>query len=252
VVTLEVENHSPRLAAALANALAAELVDLTSRTDAEMTDAVRDFTSKAAVTQLTAAQQAAVRAAAVSVFGAGISGRLHVIDPAVVPDEPVAPKVALLTALGGLAGFALVSVIVLVTSTGTEARSGGRDALAALNGVRYLGAVDCRSGGWPAGDGDARIAESYRLLATKLGLFGGRRPPGSLLVIDADDHQAGGPVAANLAAVVADAGSRVLLVDASSGGASRLLGLEQRPGYAELVRTDATRVEAMLDELTIR
>jgi capsular polysaccharide biosynthesis protein len=114
LVTLKVEAPSATRAATLANALAARMIELSSTLTPAESDTIRAFMGQREVQRLPAQTQDAVRAAAVRVFGPGTTGRLQMIAPAVPPRKAVAPRVALLTALGALAGLALCSVVALM------------------------------------------------------------------------------------------------------------------------------------------
>lgn len=252
LVTLKVESSTPQRAASLANALGAEMIEVSREVTPEESDAIREFLGQREVERLPAAQQDALRTAAVRVFGAGLTGRLHMIDPAVASKDAVAPKIALLTGLGALAGLALSAVVALVKSVGDERQRSDGQSVAEVGGIPFLGALERASGdGLVADEGPPRAVETYRLLGTKIGLFGGPHPIKSLVVVGADDRQASGAVAANLASVVAAGDARVLLVDAACGAATKLLRAERGPGCAELVRKGAARADGMLDEFRI-
>ena len=153
LVTLKVEGSSPQLAASLANALAARMIEVSRGAGRSGEgDAVSQFMAQTEIQGLSTKTQDAVRAAAERVFGAGFSGQLHMIDPAVGSSRPVAPKVALLTALGALAGLALGAVLALVGSTGTGRRRSDGQALAELDGVPFFGTVERASGCALAGE----------------------------------------------------------------------------------------------------
>jgi polysaccharide biosynthesis transport protein len=255
LVTLEVKSSRPRLAASLANALAAQLTEVSRTVAPDENDAIREFMAQSEVTRLPTRRQEAIHAAAVRIFGAGLTGRVRMIDPAVASDRTVAPKTTLLTVLGGLAGLALGAIAVLVAAAGGGRRRSERHSVAGLEGVPFFGTFDraTRSNGRAlvTEGGPKRAAESYRLLATKIGFFRGRQPVRNLVVLGADSGQASAAVAANLASVLADSESRVLLVDAACGRVTKLLGLQGRPGYAEVVRNGSADVNGTLDELQV-
>lgn len=135
LVTLRAQSSSPELAASLANALGEEMIEVSRTVSPAETDAISEFLAQREVQRLSAGQQDAVRAAAVRIFGAGLTGRLRMIDPAVPETVPVAPKVGLLTTFGALAGLALAAVAALVLSVG-EAR--GRDDRQVATGVEGI------------------------------------------------------------------------------------------------------------------
>lgn len=87
------------------------------------------------------------------------------------------------------------------------------------------------------------VAEAFRVLRTNLRFTSLDRPPGILVVTSADAREGKTLVAANLALAMAQAGARVLLVDADLRHPSvpRLFGLPGEPGLVDAV---AERVQA--------
>jgi capsular polysaccharide biosynthesis protein len=175
LLNITVRASDPRLAARIANANAAELVDLS-------------------------AQREPVRA-----------GYLQIISPAAAGDPTGGPgnaTIAIIAALAGLLGTLALALALDRSGTAVhdvedlERLSGancvGRMSHAALRGGRGRGPVVERDPGSPA-------ADEYRLLAARLGLSGVH----SLLVIGED----GLTVAANLAAALEASGARVALLE---------------------------------------
>lgn len=229
LVTVRVEAAKAPLAATLANAIGAQLIGVSQAVTPQETDAVRAFMSQREIQRLPAATQDAVHAAAVRVFGAGLSGRLRMMAPAVPAVEPAAPNVPLLTTLGALAGLALAAVAALVASA--DRRREGAD-VQSTRAIPFLGTIAAAHRASDAG---------YRLLAAKIGLFSDDRLR-TVAVVGAGGRAPAGAVATSLARTLADGGLRTLVVDASDGTATRLLELDGRPGYGELVRSDAAIV----------
>ena len=240
VVTIRVRNGEPRTAARLANALAARLEQLSRRAPAEETDAIRDFLGQDEVESLTPGDRAKVHTAVTRVLGQSLAGRLQVVDPARASSDPVAPRtklIALLAALAGLLGTGVLIVVKEATDRGIE----DEQSLGTLEKIPYLGAIATPS---PNGSGSLVVnaaprsaaAESYRVLAAKIASLDGGRPMRSLLVLGSDDGGWSGLVAANLAAALAEAETRVLLVDADTarGEVTKLLGLRDRKGYTDV------------------
>jgi capsular polysaccharide biosynthesis protein len=178
LLDIRVRASDRRLAARIANANAAELVDL-------------------------AAQRKPVS-----------PGYLQIISPAATGEPTGGPgnlTIAIVAALAGLLGT--VALALALDGSGTtvhdvedlERLSGascvGRVSHAALRGGRGQGPVVERDPGSPA-------ADEYRLLAARLGLSGVH----SLLVIGED----GATVAANLAAALEASGARVAVLEVDS------------------------------------
>lgn len=209
-LTIRVQDGSPTIAASLANALAGQLTALVS-------------------------------------LGTGRpEGQLLVIEFAAAPSTPVAPQVsliAILTALAGLLGALIL--VVLIEYIGATVRS--RDDVARLVPVPFLGQIEGQRSSRP-GRGlvverlpASRMASSYRIVATKVVFADTDQPVRSLLLLGAQSGDGTGETAANLAAALATSGRRTVLVDGDDvdGEATALLGLEDRPGLAEIIRGQA-------------
>lgn len=209
-LTIRVQNGDPETAASLANALAGQLSALTSS-------------------------------------GTGRpEGQLLIIEFASPPTNPIAPQVSLIAILTALAGFlsALV-VVVLIEYIGATVRS--RDDISRLVPVPFLGQIEGHRS-TQAGRGlvverlpASRMASSYRIMATKVAFADTDEPVRSLLVVGAQSGDGTGETAVNIAAALATSGRRTVLVDGDDvdGEATALLGLDDRPGLAEVVRGQA-------------
>jgi succinoglycan biosynthesis transport protein ExoP len=210
ILTIRVQNGNATTAAELANALAGQLTALVSA-------------------------------------GTGRpEGQLLTVEYAAAPTIPVAPQVSLIAILTALAGFlgALV-VVVMVEYIGATVRS--RDDVNRLVPVPFLGQIEGQRSTRP-GRGlvverlpASRMASSYRIVATKVVFADTEEPVRSLLVVGAQSGDGTGETAVNLAAALATSGRRTVLVDGDDidGEATSLLGLEDRPGLAEVIRGQA-------------
>ena len=117
IITIRVQNSDATRATRLANVLGAELVRFGRNRSDERLDA---FMETPAVTQLPAANQDRLRAAAAKAFAETSTGRLTTVDPAEVPTDPVAPRVGLLTLLGALGGLLVGGLVVLIRDSLTR------------------------------------------------------------------------------------------------------------------------------------
>jgi capsular polysaccharide biosynthesis protein/Mrp family chromosome partitioning ATPase len=255
VVLISVQHGDPATAARLSNTLGEELIRLTSRTQSEDEEILSEFESQAEIERLSPAAREAVIGAARRTVAQSPAGRLAVVDPAEPPTAPVAPNVSLITIFGAIAGLLIVGTLLLVKESSSQ-RTADERSLAELEQPVFLGAI----GGARRGSGglavetrpDSPVAESYRSIAAKVGFLDGRPILRTLVVLG--DGPSGGVVAANLAAVLAEAQHRVLLVDAdyAKGGASALLGLEDQPGYGELLESSRNaELNGQVDALRI-
>jgi polysaccharide biosynthesis transport protein len=170
-------------------------------------------------------------------------GQLQVLEHASAPTSPVAPQVSLIAILTALAGFlgALV-VVVLIEYIGATVRS--REDVTRLVPVPFLGQIEGQRSSQP-GRGlvverlpASRLASSYRIVATRVVFADSEEPVHSLLMVGAQSGDGTGETAVNVAAALATSGRRTVLIDGDDvdGEATSLLGLEDRPGLAEVIR----------------
>jgi Mrp family chromosome partitioning ATPase/capsular polysaccharide biosynthesis protein len=242
IVQITVRYGDARTAAALANTLAGRIQRLAAQTPKEAVDQTGSFMQQPEIARLSGVEQESVANALRRALNPPIGGTVTVVDPAEASADPVAPRVPLITILAAFMGLLAMAVVGLLRESSAHGVADER-SLAELDSPAFLGAMVApaarRKDGAPLAveRGATRVVERYRSLATKLGFFDDRHLLTSLLVLDTTDGRRGGAVAANLAAVLADAGRRVLLLDANGapGGATSVLGLDGQPGYAELL-----------------
>ena len=240
IVTISVENAEPAIAATLANAIAERLRELSTATpeqDAAALDALRRQPEIAA---LAARTRADVQAAAERVLQQD-AGRIEIVEPAARPTDSSGPRVGLLTMLAALAGLILAAIAVYLRAAAIGPAA-DREGLVLPPGVRDLGLVDVPRIRSPRALAvqsrpDSAAAERYRLLVAKLGLLQQDPEASTIVVAGTEDGWPGAVVAANIAAVLAEARRSVLVIDAGTERASvaSLHGLQRPTGYGELV-----------------
>jgi polysaccharide biosynthesis transport protein len=190
LVSIRVHDGDPAQAAALANAIGEELLKRSSA-------------------------------------GGGLSppaGKLQFVERATPPGQSAGPSSRLIVSLAALAGLlGAFGIAVLADSLSTAVRS--EEDLAAAAPVAVLGSVNGtrspRLLDQPLvvrAEPDSAAAARYRLLAVKIELSNGGRPMRSLLVLDAHGGHSSGRLAANLAAALAEGGTRVVLLDSGERG----------------------------------
>jgi tyrosine-protein kinase len=146
-------------------------------------------------------------------------GRLALVDRATPPQDPIGPSTALIVSLTAVVGLlGAFGIAALVDSLSTAVRSeedvsAYAPVLGSVNGSPVwkrhgLVVVDA--------DPDSPAAASYRVLATKIELSNGGVPLRSLALVDAHGSKSSARVAANLAAGFAEDGTRVVLVDSDA------------------------------------
>ena len=168
--------------------------------------------------------------------------RARVIDAAVVPTTPIRPRPAREVTLGGLLGLGVGLGLALVlesldrsiTTPEQAAEAFGAPTLAMLPRQRRLASeplIALEGVTSPAG-------EAYRSLRTAVRFLGSQQPLSTLLVSSAGAGEGKTTVAANFAIAVAQAGERVIVVDADLRR-SRLAGLfdvdPDAPGLTDVV-----------------
>jgi succinoglycan biosynthesis transport protein ExoP len=152
------------------------------------------------------------------------TGRLQFVERASPPGESTRPSSALIITLAGLAGLlGAFGIAFVVDSLSTAVRS--EEDLAAAAPVAVLGSVNGtrspRVLDQPLvvkAKPDSAAAARYRLLAVKIELSNDGRPMRSLLVLEAQGGHSSGRLAANLAAALAEGGTRVVLLDSDERG----------------------------------
>ncbi|MGV6474457.1 polysaccharide biosynthesis tyrosine autokinase [Azotobacter vinelandii] len=195
---------------------------------------------------------------------AGTIGNVRIVDPAVIDGGPVAPNKSLIQVLATLAGALLAIGFVLLRrllDPGLETPEAieqlGLPVYAAVPFSAHQVHAKIRRR-LPAGDpaispllalghpNDPAV-EALRSLRTSLH-FITLGAQDNRLVISGPGPQAGKSfICANLAAVVAQAGKRVLLIDVDmrKGHLHKLLGMPASPGLAELLGGHCTLADAL-------
>ncbi|MFI7589592.1 polysaccharide biosynthesis tyrosine autokinase [Spongisporangium articulatum] len=142
--------------------------------------------------------------------------RVTLIQPAVVPDNPITPKVPLDIAFGLLAGLGLGLTVAVARQQLDNAVRSAAD-VEALTGAAPLGLVPLtrRSGRQPlaqVGEHSPR-AEAFRTLRTNLQFTSVDTPAKLIVVSSALPNEGKSTVSANLAVALAAGGAKVALVD---------------------------------------
>ena len=224
ILTIRVQSGDPKQAADLANTLATELEQLTSK---------------------------------------GLSqpaGLIQIVEFAEPSTEPVAPQVSLIAILAALAGIiAAVVIVLLVEYFSSTIRNGAE--LARLAGAPALSAVGVVRGSRPQladvvvdAAPDSRAASSYRLAAATIAFAGEGRTRRSFVVTDVDWEGQAAVVAANLAAALGRLGHAVVLIDGAGrdGSVTSMYGLGDAPGLSEILAGTAMPVAAAFAASRVR
>ena len=179
----------------------------------------------------------------------GVQAR--VIDPAVAPNRPIRPRPILDTTLGALLGLgigvalalALESLDKSITLPDQASAAFGAPVLATLPRQRRL-----QSEPLIALEGATSSAgEAYRSLRTSIRFLEIDRNLSTILVTSAGAGEGKSTVTANLAIAVAQAGERVIVIDADlrRPRLASLFGLEEGPGLTSVVFGRSTLRDAL-------
>jgi len=219
LINIHATDHSPELAAKVANAVA----DQFSQTVSDM-DRIR---SNVAVVQL------------------------RVTHPAAIPGAPVTPRTKLNLALALLVGLALGTGIALLRET-LDNTVKSADTLTAVSEAPVMGIIplDKKVAKNPVsfrGDPHGPRAESFRQLRTNLQFVDVDSPPKIIAVTSALPGEGKSATALNLAASLAEAGHRVCLIEADlrRPTLAKTMGLVGAVGFTSVLIGQVSVEEAL-------
>jgi non-specific protein-tyrosine kinase len=174
---------------------------------------------------------------------------LTVVQPALPPTAPIGPRPLFDATVAAVVALLLISAFVFVFEYVDDALRDSEDVTEAI-GLPTLGVIE-RMRGDRGRQAFYRLvtilyprsptAEAYRTLRTNLDFASIDRPVRSLLVTSAVPGEGKTVTAANLAAVAAQGGRNVLLVDADlrRPGVHKMFNAEIGAGLTDLIRTPA-------------
>lgn len=177
-----------------------------------------------------------------------------VIAPAALPGSPISPNIPQNVLFAAIAGLVLSLGVVLLLEYLDDTIKTSEDVERVLNNT-MLGSVARIHPIRKAEDAlitikhpRSPISEDYRVLRTNLRYSGIQNPGGALLVTSANPGEGKTTTAANLAVAMAQAGKRVVLVDADLRRPSmhRLFNLSNDKGLSALFLEDAPLLEDLL------
>jgi len=286
LLKITAQDSDPARAAAVANALAQQLVTASPavqgreaafqasiEADLKATQDQIDATESQvatlrSLTERTAAQEADLRglesglislrstyATLLSYASSNASNLLSVVEPAVVPAAPVSPRPLLNVLLAALLGLFVGIIVIAVREYLDDSIKTPEDVLESA-GLATLGQI-MRMSGDRGRNGKDRVAallhprsavtESYRTLRANIEFASFDAPLNTLLITSSSPLEGKTVTAANLAVVFAQAGRRVLLVDADlrKPGVHLLFDLPNSHGLTTLLRTDRVDLHAV-------
>jgi non-specific protein-tyrosine kinase len=183
------------------------------------------------------------------------SSMLSVVEPAVAPGSPVSPKTQWNTLLAAVVGLLVGAAIIFVWEYLDDAV---RDAetVQEVTGLGTLGTIPRMKSGKEHSEiyrlatllyPRSGVTEAYRKIRTSIEFASVDAPTTTLLVTSANPGDGKTVTAANLAVVFAQAGRRVLLVDADlrKPGIHRIFDLPNAHGLTTLLRSDDVSLDAI-------
>ena len=286
LLTITDQDADPARAAAIANAMAEQLISASpaiqgrqaafqASIDADLQatqDQIKETQAKvetlSGLTVRTAAQDAdlatlegrlvslrATYATLLSFASSNNSNLLSVVEPAVAPTAPVSPRPLLNTLLAAVLGLLIAAGIAVVSEYLNDAIKDSDD-VQEVAGLSTLGTI-ARMKGDRARSEIYRLAallyprssaaEAYRALRTNIEFAAVDAPIRTLLVTSSIPGEGKTITASNLAVVFAQAGRRVLLVDADlrKPGVHVVFDLPNAHGLTTLLRSDAVSLDAI-------
>jgi len=286
MIDIQASADNPDEAAAIANAVAAELISLAPsigvgepdaafaaqdlKDTAEQITQTRDeVQSLLALTERTTDQQnrldvlearlvslRATYAALLQNATTVAANRVSVIDPAVAPLEASSPRVLLNTILAGILGVLLaIGVVFLLERIDNRVKSA--EQVETLTGVPNLGTI-MRMPGPTDREPFYRMAtllyprspaaEAFRTIRTNIEFASIDEPFRTIVVTSAAPGEGKTVTASNLAVAFAQSGRRTILVDADlrRPGVHDMFSLANAAGLTDLVHSDTIRVDDVL------
>jgi len=147
---------------------------------------------------------------------------VSIVEPAEVPKKPIRPRVLLNSLLGLLVGMVLATGGVLLIEYLDDTIKNPDDVVNALK-LSTLGAIPRTRQDSADSDADRQlvtfvnpkspISEAYRILRTNIQFSSLDKPIRTLLVTSANPSEGKSTTASNLAAVMAQTGQKVILID---------------------------------------
>jgi succinoglycan biosynthesis transport protein ExoP len=172
--------------------------------------------------------------------------RVTLLEEAVVPGGNDTLKRLLLAAIAGLAGVTFGGGLVVALEY-LRNRLGDAEEIPSRIGIRVIGTIPWVGKSRRGRANEYRLAESVDSIRTLI-LQGNRESARVILVTSAGDREGKSSVAANLAASIARADHRTLLVEGSLRNPSVHAALQldaSTPGMAELLRGETTNNEVV-------
>lgn len=200
------------------NAAQAKLDTLASKNDAEST--AQRLRLQALITDYTKSYAAALNLYEnIRLAEMRATDNLYIVESAAAPERPARPRTQLNVLVAAFLGAVLAIGFVylrayLDTSVKSSEEAAGLTGLSALGSIGRLGGAELTQKVVTYSDSRAPLAEAYRILRANIAFASLDRVVCTLVVTSSLPREGKTVTAANLAVAVAQAGQRVILVDA--------------------------------------
>jgi len=199
----------------------------------------------------------------VRIAKASTISNINIVDPAIIPNQPIKPKKALYLLLGLIVGLALGIGLAFFQEYLDDTIKNADEAKRAT-GLPLLAVIPHISGAEPKLNGSVPaapdqlisqsepksiVAEAFRSLRTSLHFSAINREKKIMLVTSTFPGEGKSTISANLAAIISQTGVRVLIVDCDLRRSSLhdKFGQSKTPGLSEHLTGDVTFEEVKRD-----
>jgi len=166
------------------------------------------------------------------------------IQPAIVPDDPVRPRTMLNSVLGGIIALILsAGFLILKENLDTTMKTSAQvEELLKLNVIGYIAEMQNSNGEtiglYTTNQPRSPIAEAFRSLRTNIEFSSIDKPIRTILVTSPEVSTGKTIISTNLAAIYAQKGEKVLLLDADlrRPRVHKTMGITNHIGLTDLLR----------------
>ncbi len=189
---------------------------------------------------------------------AGALNAINIIEKAALPTNPVGPNKMMTILMAAAIGLALATAASYLLEYMDDSLKNPEDVKKAL-GVTTLGAVPRIDGTAPGNElailtnSQSTAAEAYRVLRTNLQFAAVDRPLDTLLVTSPAPSEGKSMTIANLAAALAQAGQKVIIVDTDlhRPRLHKVFGLRNNLGVTTALLQEHPNIDGLLQETTL-
>ncbi len=187
----------------------------------------------------------------------GAVNTISVVEPASLPDEPIGPNKPMTILLAATIGLALAGAAAYLLEYLDDTLKNPDDVqkalgLTTLGAVPHIGDIE-QSALVNLGSGQSAVAEAYRILRTNLQFAAVERPLHTLLITSPAPAEGKSLTAANLGVALAQAGRRVVVLDADlhRPRQHRLFGLRNNIGLTSALLEPRPALDGLLQETSV-